>query len=187
MGHWVTQYFNNVYQRAWSNSFCNKHDYSVLPKQSDINDNFIPVGKHFASQPKLLFFSQGFSQSDINPDRISSTKIVSLLSLKANLTKNLLLQNSSAANTPFTHIAEPSLSWNNIATTAIVLTYITHYLRKKSPFTLPWNRVHALSDCSKDLLEQHQKLFVDFEAIIQSQKASMPASHPYSKIICLYE
>ncbi len=54
----------------------------------------------------------------------------------------------------------------------IVGQYIAHYTRKYSPFTLPWNRKHALSSSERANLESYQKQIQNFEKIIASQKTS---------------
>jgi hypothetical protein len=52
----------------------------------------------------------------------------------------------------------------------IVGQYVAHYVRKYSPFTLPWNRKHILSDSQKENLENYQKQIPIFKEIVALHK-----------------
>jgi uridine kinase len=54
----------------------------------------------------------------------------------------------------------------------VIGQYIAYFARKYSPFTLPWNKLHVLSDKEIEQLKSYQILIKQFERIIVDQKAS---------------
>lgn len=64
----------------------------------------------------------------------------------------------------------PTLSVNDYL--AVVVPYATHYIQKYSPFTLPWNKVHALSNDEIKTLEKQQIALKASAEARQNQRAS---------------
>lgn len=87
---------------------------------------------------------------------------------------------SSSTGRPFTSSATRTKPWFSGMFTSlsvndylgVVIPYVAHYVRKYSPFTLPWNRVRHLSPEEINKLEEYQNTVATIEETRRNQRTS---------------